>query len=66
MKDIGHRQVYDILQGRKPRAAGSGLWGFRFSGDRPASGTAAGKHLGGPGYDDRGRVPASISTRIAA
>ena len=27
-KDIGHRQVYDILQCRNPRATGGGLWGF--------------------------------------
>ena len=27
-KDIGHRQVYDILQCRNPRATGAALWGF--------------------------------------
>ena len=31
VKDIGHRQVYDILQSRKPRATGGELWGFRLS-----------------------------------
>ena len=31
VKEIGHREVYDILQSRKPRAADAGLWGFRFS-----------------------------------
>jgi hypothetical protein len=30
VKEIGHRQVYDILQSRKPRAADAGLWGFWF------------------------------------
>ena len=29
VKDIGHRQVYDILQSRKPRATGGDLWVFR-------------------------------------
>ena len=29
VKDIGHRQMYDILQGRKPRATGGDLWVFR-------------------------------------
>jgi hypothetical protein len=31
VKEIGHRQVYDILQGRKPRATSAGRWGKRFS-----------------------------------
>lgn len=31
VKEIGHRQVYDFLQSRKPRATGGGLWGKRFS-----------------------------------
>ena len=30
VKEIRHRQVYDFLQGRKPRATGDGLWGKRF------------------------------------
>jgi hypothetical protein len=30
VKDIGHRQMYDILQGRKPQATDAALWGFRF------------------------------------
>ncbi len=29
VKDIGHRQMYDILQSRKPRVTGGELWGFR-------------------------------------
>ncbi len=28
VKEIGHRQVYDILQSRKPRATRGELWGF--------------------------------------
>lgn len=34
MEDIEHRQVYDILQGRKPRALGADLWGFSLLDDR--------------------------------
>jgi len=34
VKEIGHREVYDILQSRKPRAARGELWGFRFSTER--------------------------------
>ncbi len=29
VKEIRHRQVYDFLQSRKPRATGDDLWGFR-------------------------------------
>jgi hypothetical protein len=29
VKEIGHRQVYDFLQSKKPRAASGNLWGFR-------------------------------------
>ena len=29
VNEIGHRQVYDILQSRKPRARRGDLWGFR-------------------------------------
>ena len=35
VKEIGHRQVYDILQSRKPRAASGRLWGKRFAGGWP-------------------------------
>lgn len=35
VKEIRHRQMYDILQSRKPRATGAGLWGKRFSGGWP-------------------------------
>ena len=41
VKEIGHRQVYDFLQSRKPRAADAGLWGFRFSPWFEARATAA-------------------------
>ena len=41
VKEIGHRQVYDILQSRKPRATDAGLWGFRFSPWFEARATAA-------------------------
>ena len=41
MKEIGHREVYDILQSRKPRAADASLWGFRFSPWFDARATAA-------------------------
>jgi hypothetical protein len=56
VKEIGHRQVYDILQSRKPRATGGDLWGKRFSGGWLVSATAGEQHAGGPRcgtWDDR-------------
>ena len=47
VKDIGHRQVYDILQGRKPRATGGGLWGFQVLACRDVRAMAAGIPVSG-------------------
>ena len=38
VKEIGYRQVYDILQSRKPRALDADLWVFRFSAAGPRGG----------------------------
>lgn len=48
VKEIRRRQVYDFLQGRKPRATGEGLWGKRFSGGRLVGALACGMRRSGP------------------
>ena len=46
VKDIGCRQAYDILQSRKPRATGGGLWGFRFWPHYGAGAPSGGTRIG--------------------
>ena len=59
VKEIGHRQVYDILQGRKPRATGGELWGFRVWPGREACATAVGVGASGRQQGRQGRCSAS-------
>jgi len=58
VKEIGHRQVYDILQSRKPRASGADLWVFRFSRRFEAHPTADWVCTVGPKRRRQARVPA--------
>jgi hypothetical protein len=55
VKEIGHRQVYDFLQSRKPRAPGGELWGKRFWPGRPAGAMVDDRDAGvcGQGVFDR-------------
>ena len=49
VKDIGHREVYDILQSRKPRSTIGGLWGKRFLAGLRAGVTVGDLRVGSPG-----------------
>ena len=66
VKDIGHRQVYDILQSRKPRATGGDLWGFRVSRRYDVRATAAEMRVGGGEHGGRDRCPGWILPRTGA
>lgn len=65
VKEIGHRQVYDILQSRKPRASGDGLWGKRFSDGWLAGATAGGVSSGGSGCGGQKGCQPLMQARIA-
>lgn len=64
VKEIGHRQVYDILQSRKPRAAGDDLWGKRFSGGWLTDATAGGTHSDWPGCASKQELQVLLHAEI--
>lgn len=66
VKDIGHRQMYDILQSRKPRAARGELWGFRVEPGSAARVPAVETRIGGQDHGPEERCPGRILPVIAA
>ena len=66
VKEIGHRQVYDILQSRKPRATGGGLWIFRVRPDYKTGAAAARTCVGGRDGGRQGRCSAQMLAAMDA